>query len=269
MKKNIYIAAGKSAAHENLTCKNITVDGELHINGTLTADNIGGKGVIKASAIRAKTVRSGVLNAEMIVADIVMARQIYATEVRAKESVIASSFLAAGLVKSPKVTIADAEIEDIQTDAMIMISAKPHSILGALILSALRSLWLSLFGKTAVSAERERVTNVVAESVDAASSIENENDTDADCDVKSIAGPAETEKPTEAVKVVDDYKSAEQPMTLEMNEAIELLQDPKFRRLVAMRKMEKAYGGCWTLKRQGAVDITYEDMDNGSNVFAA
>ena len=262
MKKNIYIASGDTAAYENLTCKNITVDGELHINGTLTADNIGGTGVIKASAIRAKTVRSGVLDAGSVVADIIMARHIFTTEMRAKESVTASSFIEAGLVKSPKVIIADAEIKDIQTDEMIMISAKPHSIFGALILSVLRSMWVSVFGNTAVSVQCESAPGAVAECVDDEGNIESELSPEVSFD----------ETPDTAAETPEYFstEAAAHPTTLEMQDALELLEDPEFRRLVAMRKMARKYGGIWTLKsRTGAIDISAEDFEDGTHGAAA
>ena len=248
MKKNIYIAGGETVAYENLTCKSITVDGELRINGTLTANHIGGVGVIKAGAIRAKTVRADVLDAEQIIADIVMARHIYATEVRAKESIVAASFLEAGLVKAPKVTIADAEIEDVQTDELVKISAKPHSILGALILLFLRSAWLSLFGNTAESVQRERVTHVIGELVDENGDVAEENEPD---------NMTETAEPIAS------------PATQEMQDAVELLADPQFRRLVAMRSMQKKHGGTWTLRRANvAINISGEDFEDDSNAAA-
>lgn len=248
MKKNIYIAGGETVAYENLTCKNITVDGELRINGTLTATNIGGSGVIKASAIHAKTVRADVLDADFIVADIVMARHIYATEVRAKERIVASSFLEAGLVKAPKVTIADAEIEDVQTDELVTISAKPHSIFGALILSVLRSMWLSVFGSKATAVQREQLPQVVAELV---------------AEDGEVAAESESDHASEVIA------PAAEPITQEMQDALELLADPQFRRLMAMRKMQKAHGGTWMLRRTpAAIDIPGEDFEEEHDAAA-
>ena len=262
MKNNIYIASGEYAAYDNLTCKNLTVRGNLCIKGTLTADAISGNGVILAETIRAKTVCGNVLDAKMIVADIVMARQIYATELRAKESVVASSYLDAALVKAPKVVVADAEIKDVQTDELIKVSAKPHSIFGALILSVLRSAWLSLVGDTVVTVQRESVPEVVAECVDYNGDIESELSPE----VSSDAAP-------DIIADAVEYsfsEAAAQPATMETQDAMELLNDPEIRRLVAMKKMAKRYGGTWTLKRQpGAIDISADDFEDGTNGAAA
>ena len=296
MRKNMYIASGETASFDNLTCKNITVDGELCIKEKLTANIVGGKGFIKAGAIRAKTVRVDILDTDTIVADIVMARQIYATEVRAKESVVASSFIEAKLVKSPKVTLADAEIIDVQADDIVVISAKPHSILGALVLAFIRSTWMSLFGNTAESYRHERVKYVVADSVDDVSA-DMSNDSRADVssdvtnndagnstgsgvgnvswkqgndiafdfsnDVSCGEGKADTDTGVFFTDMSID-EPVSNPISSEIQEVLELLQNPNFRQLLSTWKTDRAYGTVRTFKNQPDVIDIYDGEYKGT-----
>lgn len=144
MKKTIYIPKGDSGSYESLVCENLVVNGYLKVTGGITAKRISGSGVIRANVIKADTVVSRDITAGYIVVDELIAKRVSAVSVTAAQSLTVSCHLEAGFVKTQRAIIAVADVEDMQTGEIEKLSPKRHSLFGALMISAAKSLLFTL-----------------------------------------------------------------------------------------------------------------------------
>jgi len=166
MEKVMYIPKGQTVAFDNLYCENLIVLGTLIVRGRLVARNIRStKGHICASSISAKSLVGNTVDADVIVVDRLIANQVDALEIRVTENMAASSFVKADLLKAGKVTLADSEIGDLQSDDVTYLTAKKRGLLGTLFASSMRAFWFYLSGQGVepVADEEETVKEPEAE----------------------------------------------------------------------------------------------------------
>ena len=201
MKKTMYIPKGQELRFENVTCERLVVAGSIVVDGTINAKHISGGGVISANAISADTVSAGIINAGKIVTDRLIAKRVTAVEVRAVQSMAVSSYISAGFVKSEKVTLTEADIDDLHAGEVIKLSVKRRSLLGMLFAAFIRSVWTEIFCSPATSDDGASARY------------------DAVTEDYSAAEPSTEESGENAEAVA---------------EAIKLMNDPEFLRLKAM-----------------------------------
>lgn len=144
MKKTMYIPKGQGLAFDNVTCENLIVNGSLTVSGSIKAKHISGNGLIIADSISASSFSGYHMYAKIIVVDKIVANQVWADEIHAVHSMAVSSFIKASSVKTGKITASDTDIENLETDEFIKLSAGKRSLLGTLFASAVRSKWATL-----------------------------------------------------------------------------------------------------------------------------
>jgi len=142
--KSIYIPSGESRSYEYLVTDHLVVDGHLNVVNGVKAKNISGHGVITAGTVYGDTITADEIETTTIVCKRLMAKRISAAEVFASDSAAVSCFLSAAYVETGRLTTALCEIDGVKADEVVHLRPKKRGMVLTLLLSAVRSLWLSL-----------------------------------------------------------------------------------------------------------------------------
>lgn len=196
--KTVYIPKGTTVRYESLVTDRLVVKGHLQVTYGVKAKSISGNGVICAGTISADVIRADELEAASITCQRLIAKRVQAPEVFASESAAVSCFLSSAYVETGKLTVAVSEIDEVKALEVVNLAPKKRTLLGTLLLSALRSFWTAL---TAPAARNEPV--------------------DADYE---IVGAAQEEKPEEQTQGPAPGQEAPEPVDEELNRIINLFK---------------------------------------------
>lgn len=168
--KTIYIPKGETVRYESLYADRIVVDGCLRVEHGLDTKVISGKGIIHAGKVTGNTIRIGTLDACTVMCKRLLAERVDAPEVFASESVTVSCVLFACLVKTPKLTVAVCDVEELEAADVVKVPAKRWSLFGILLYTTLQSLWIALQAAMArgeaIDADYEPVQSAEEESAE-------------------------------------------------------------------------------------------------------
>lgn len=143
--KTVFIPKGETVHYESLDTENLVVKGTLHVAFGVTAKHISGDGVIHAGGISADTIRARELETAEITCKSLIAERVFAAEVHASEHMLVSCYLSSAYVETGRLTVAMNDVETVEATQVINLTPKKRGLLGTLIASAWRALWLSLF----------------------------------------------------------------------------------------------------------------------------
>ena len=218
MSKTMYVPKGETVLLDNLTCEQVIVNGVLHVIGDIQAKHIRGKGFIFAGNISTKSITACTINAGTIVTDRLVAERVTAVKLHAVQAAAVSSYLEADLVKSPKITVADANIADLIAEEVVQLKTRRRGLLGTLFASFVRSLWTALVYGSPRDHE-----------ADEPDTVEDEDDDNEDAEYTAIEGSAPMNTP------------------LHITDAEALTHDPEFVRLKSMYQLTRDRGYIWQL----------------------
>ena len=142
--KTVYIPSGESRSYEYLVTDNLIVNGHLNVVNGVKARNISGRGVITAGTVYCDVSTVDEIETTTVVCRRLMARRVSAAEVFASDSAAVSCFLSSAYVETGKLTVALSEIDELKADEVINLRPKTRGMMLTLLLSALRSFWLSV-----------------------------------------------------------------------------------------------------------------------------
>lgn len=142
--KTMYIPKGETVTHDTLITDHLVVQGCLRVTSDLKAKSISGDGVIIADRIFADNIRTDELEAASVICKRLIAKRVHTSKLVISESGAVSCFLSAAYVEAGKLTVTASEIGEIEAQEVIHLPSKRRSLLGLLLVSALRSLWLWL-----------------------------------------------------------------------------------------------------------------------------
>lgn len=145
--KTIYIPRGETVCYDHLYAERIVVNGCLRVDHSLDAKVIGGKGVIHAGKVSADTIHTDYLDACSVMCKRLFAKRVDAPEVFASESITVSGVLSACCVKTPKLTVALCEVEELKAQETVTVPARRQSILGILLISTIQSAMTAIFAR--------------------------------------------------------------------------------------------------------------------------
>lgn len=198
--KTIYIPKGETVRYESLYADRIVVDGCLRVEHGLDAKVISGNGIIHAGKVTANTIRIGALDACTVMCKRLLADRVDVPEVFASESVTVSCVLFSCLVKTPKLTVAVCDVEELEAQDVVKVPAKRWSLFGILLYTTLQSLWFAL---QAAMTRGEAI--------------------DADYEPVQSAGEETAEQPEKANPIQETDEAAE-PVDEELNRMINLFK---------------------------------------------
>lgn len=161
--KTIYIPKGETVSYENLVTDHIVVKGCLKVLDGINAKSITGSGIIYAGSVSADDIRVDDLEAASVTCKRLIAKRVQTPQLIASESAAVSCYLAASYVETGKLTVAANEICEAKADEIIHLTPKKRTLLGLLLVSALRSLWARLTAPTAQNSPVDAEWQPVAE----------------------------------------------------------------------------------------------------------
>ena len=144
--KKLYVPKNTTIQYENLETDTIVVKGCLVVENALRAKRILGGGVIIAGSVSADEIVADELEAASVVAKRIAVKRAYAADIHASENMMVSCYLESAFVQAKKLTVATSQISELEAGEVINLAAERKSLWRTLMASALRSLWLSLFG---------------------------------------------------------------------------------------------------------------------------
>lgn len=142
--KTIYIPKGETVCYENLFTGRIVVKGCLKVSGDIKARFITGGGAVYAGTVSADDIRVDDLDAASVTCQRLIAKRVQTPQLIASESAAVSCCLAASYVETGKLTVTVSEISEVAAEEVINLMPKKRSLFRLLLVSALRSFWLSL-----------------------------------------------------------------------------------------------------------------------------
>ena len=142
--KTVYIPKGESRTYENLVTDVVIVHGHLHITHSLKAKKIIGKGAVDAGDVSADIVSLDDLDCARVTCKRLLAKRVNSAEVFASDSVAVSCFLGSAYVRTGKLTTAISEIDVVDAEEIVNLKHHKLGMLFTLLVSNLRSLWVSL-----------------------------------------------------------------------------------------------------------------------------
>ena len=153
--RTVYVPKGETVNYEYLVTDTIIVKGCLNVAYGIKAKSICGNGIICAAAVEADDIRIDSIEAATVVSRRLIAKRVQVPELFASESAAVSSYLSAAYVETGKLTVAISEVDEVKADEIVNLRLKKRSLIGTLILSALRSFWTSLIVGEDVEEEME------------------------------------------------------------------------------------------------------------------
>lgn len=145
--KKLYVPKNTTVQYETLETDTVVVKGCLVVENALRAKNILGSGIVIAGSISSDEIVADELESTSIVARHIAAKRAYAADIHASESMVISCYLESAFVQTRKLTVSASQISELVADEVINLAAEHKGLWRTLAASALRSLWLSLFGE--------------------------------------------------------------------------------------------------------------------------
>lgn len=142
--KTIYIPKGQTVAYDTLETERLVVNGCLKVTHSLKTGTVSGSGVILAGTVSANDICAREIEAASVCCQRLAVRRLQAAEVIASERAAVSCYLSADYVKTDRLAAAMYEANRIDAREVVILSPKQRSLLRLLLVSALRSLWMSL-----------------------------------------------------------------------------------------------------------------------------
>lgn len=149
--KTIYIPKGETVCYESLATERVVVKGCLMVSGDIKARFITGGGAIYAGAVFADGIRVDDLDAASVTCQRLIAKRVQTQQLIASESAAVSCCLAASYVETGRLTVTVSEISEVTAEEVINLTPKKRSLFRLLLVSALRSFWLSLSAPASAS----------------------------------------------------------------------------------------------------------------------
>lgn len=165
--RTVYVPKGETVNYEYLVTDKIIVKGCLNVAYGIKAKSICGNGIICAAAVEADDIRIDSIEAATVVCRRLLAERVQVPELFASESAAISGYLSAAYVETGKLTVAISEVDEVKAEEIVNLRLKKRSLIGTLILSALRSFWTSLIvgedvePEMAAEPEEQEVDNTV------------------------------------------------------------------------------------------------------------
>ena len=165
--RTVYVPKGETVNYEYLVTDKIIVKGCLNVAYGIKANSICGNGIICAAAVEADDIRIDSIEAATVVCRRLISKRVQVPELFASESAAISDYLSAAYVETGKLTVAISEVDEVKAEEIVNLRLKKRSLIGTLILSALRSFWTSLIvgedvePEMAAEPEEQEVDNTV------------------------------------------------------------------------------------------------------------
>lgn len=183
--KTVYIPKGETVSYETLVTEKLVVKGCLKVTYGIKAKSISGDGVICAGTVEADDIRLDSLEAATVICKRLIAKRVQAPELFASESAVVSCFLSSAYVETGKLTVTISEVDEVKAQEVINLPPKKRSLLGLLLISALRSIWTVLTTPVdALDAEYEVIVEESADS-DKETAVVDEAETQAEAPVET------------------------------------------------------------------------------------
>lgn len=183
--KTVYIPKGETVSYETLVTEKLVVKGCLKVTYGIKAKSISGDGVICAGTVEADDIRLDSLEAATVICKRLIAKRVQAPELFASESAVVSCFLSSAYVETGKLTVTISEVDEVKAQEVINLPPKKRSLLGLLLISALRSIWTALTTPVDVlDAEYEVIVEESADS-DKETAVVDEAETQAEAPVET------------------------------------------------------------------------------------
>lgn len=149
--KTVYIPKGETVSYETLETERLVVKGCLKVAYGIKAKTISGSGVIVAGTVSADDIRVDDLEAASVTCQRLIAKRVQTPELFAFESAVVSCFLSSAYVATGKLTVALSEIDEVEADEVIHLKPRKRSLFRLLLVSVLRSFWISLTARPQTS----------------------------------------------------------------------------------------------------------------------
>lgn len=143
--KTIYIPKGEVVHYETLSTEHLIVEGTLEVTRGIHARKIDGAGIIHAGTVKAESIRIRCLETSLTICRCLIASVVECPEVYASDSAVVSCFFSAAYVETGRLTSSISEIDEVKAQQIINLPTRQRSLLGTLLASWWRALWLSLF----------------------------------------------------------------------------------------------------------------------------
>ena len=153
--KTTFIAEGESRSYESLVTDNLIVKGYLNVVNDIKARHISGHGIITAGAVSADVITADMVETSTIVCKRLMAKRVYASQIYATDCAVVSGYLNSAYVETGKLTTTQCQVDEVNADEVVHLRPNRHGMIFTLLLSALRSLWLSLTAPRAPESDAE------------------------------------------------------------------------------------------------------------------
>ena len=144
--KTVYIPKGETVTYETLETERLVVKGCLKVAYGIRARSITGNGMIDAQTIHADDICVREIEAGSVICKRLLAEQVQTPELIVSDCAAVSTFLSAAYVKAGKLTVAVSEVDEVDAEEVVNLRPGKRGLLRTLILSALVSLWLAVFG---------------------------------------------------------------------------------------------------------------------------
>lgn len=151
--KRFYVAKGETVELSELHTELVIVEGALKIIGKLTAKHIQGHGYLEAEEVLCGTSSVNSIRAQTVTAQKIATCNLLVRDCRADEIGVAGFFEALH-VQAGKLTLSRSRLELCEVTEVITLPDKKRGLLGMLLASWWRSLWLP--GKPPQKAEKPR-----------------------------------------------------------------------------------------------------------------
>ena len=152
--KTIYIPTGETVHHASLSTDRLVVKGCLFVDGALEAKMVVGGGIVHAGTVSAGVIHLDELEAASVICERLIAKRVKSPEVQVSESAAVSSYLCASYVKAGKLTVTICEVDEVDAEEVVHLTAKKRTLFGTLLSSALRTIWTALTAPRKIRAHR-------------------------------------------------------------------------------------------------------------------
>jgi len=141
--KTIYIPKGETVYYITLATDCIVVKGCLKVLDNIHAKSIVGGGTVSAGNIFADEIRVDSMEAGSVTCQRLIAKNVKTPTLIASESAAVSCYLDASYVETGKLTVTASKISEVKAEEVVNLAPKKSSLFRLLLVSALRSFWLS------------------------------------------------------------------------------------------------------------------------------
>lgn len=141
--KTIYIPKGETVCYNNLVTERIVVKGCLRVLGSIHAKSISGGGVIHAGSVFADDIRADSVEALSVTCQRLIAKCVQTPRLVASESAAVSCYLDSACVETGKLSVTASNVSEVKAEEIIHLTPKKRSLFRLLLVSALRSFWIS------------------------------------------------------------------------------------------------------------------------------